>query len=691
MFKQQIKYWFIIITLFVVFIVWNQSFSFSLEGVISDIVQKYDSITSDDYLNAWYSESYSKDPFWDALKNQHNIEMHQNKSGIQSVWNALSQYNCSLSQKKINAILYYFSPEFRSNIAYDLKKQIDDFGEANMNFSQDDVFKYCKEYYACQEIHRNPLWTGITSPSARDVMTNCKEFFVSNYNEWVAWDERAQNLQLSQIWADRFTNATTDDSPYDIMSDFSAVATLLYEESDEAVQTVFYHLPIFSKTEKNIKDWNSDGVSSEHNWDDDWNPENNSSNSNDQKNSFNKNSNNNLTSSKWSPNNQNWKGKNPVKTPKNSNLWSFVDSETNDFLAEWLWTWSLNNGQFYGKSCDESDLWEVESLINETKSNIIDETDSEEMEFTVEEYEDFVEQMISNIDKYAKMDEEIIQEIEKNKPSESNLQPSLSPDDIQAQAEEIKNCFQKCEGLRIDQAASCMVMCSCGEWSSAKIWLFDPGQIPWLWPIFSIRFCAVPAESHIFSVWWKRIVSIEEWIKEIDWVVDTLENWGKLGMWVPQHNFLDSSTKKMNFGEMISFTLSFDFEALFAKMFKESEQYQSRELKEQNRNMQEVNQVYYPLNNPAYKNQYRLIGYEWENSQDISQAINPGMNNDEIAQLNQPKTFMIQWDMSNSQRYVAVTELVDKWAEQQAEFWQQVTDYVVQWWELAQVLYAKKG
>ena len=47
-------------------------------------------------------------------------------------------------------------------------------------------------------------------------------------------------------------------------------------------------------------------------------------------------------------------------------------------------------------------------------------------------------------------------------------------------ADSIKNCRKSCEGLRIDQKASCMLKCACGEIKSSDkpLKLFDPEEFP---------------------------------------------------------------------------------------------------------------------------------------------------------------------------------------------------------------------
>ena len=52
------------------------------------------------------------------------------------------------------------------------------------------------------------------------------------------------------IW---YWNSSTEDSPYDIMSDISVVWKLLYEDVEPSVTPVFYNIPIFSKSKDELK------------------------------------------------------------------------------------------------------------------------------------------------------------------------------------------------------------------------------------------------------------------------------------------------------------------------------------------------------------------------------------------------------------------------------------------------------
>lgn len=664
---------------------WNQTFSFNLQKELSSVMQKYSNITSDDYLWAAYSDKYSEDPFWDILKSHQDMIMHQKINWVDNVWAVLSDNGCTLSNDKIYAILYYFSPDFRADVSYEIKKN-SDWDDIKLQFDRETIERYCSEYYACNAVKKD-LKFDITSNTPKDVMTNCKEFFLTNYEEGVSLDEMSQNLQTSQLWADKFFNAVSEDSPYDIMSDLDTVSMLMFEDVEPPVQTVFYHLPIFAKAEKNIQEWWSSRPSNEED-----------KTGNDE--SDNETSGSPISSSIGWPS---WSSWSPLKQNKpivnndeeefawNKDIFQQIDDETQKFLSDdELNLWSMDDSLFYGKTCSNN-AEEIDSetyvLSNDGEKWLEQWWESDLMEFSEKEYEEFVGKMMNNIDKYAAMDEETRQEIENNKSSWWTFTPAGNADDIQKQAEEIKNCYEKCDGLRIDQKASCYVMCSCGEWDSP---VFDPEQFPWLGPILYLRWCAVPAKSQTFSVWWTKLFSIEKWINEIYWVTLKLSDEWKLGIWTEQHNFLDSSTKKMNFGKMITFTLNVDFVDLGSKLFKSSVQFLKRKIQEKNENKKQIYWISNPLNNPVSKNKFRIVWEEWENTSDYSASVDYEWLVDKKEDMNTTIQPMVNRDTSYAERYVMISEMVDKWAKQQQQFWEQATEYANNWGSLSEMLYSKK-
>jgi len=83
--------------------------------------------------------------------------------------------------------LYYFSPDFRADIARSLKMELGDASSWLYVFSSDKILEYCREYYKCVHWDKNKTVGEntdlITATTAMDVMTNCKENILQYYNE----------------------------------------------------------------------------------------------------------------------------------------------------------------------------------------------------------------------------------------------------------------------------------------------------------------------------------------------------------------------------------------------------------------------------------------------------------------------------------------------------------------------------
>ncbi|MDR2191124.1 MAG: hypothetical protein LBP53_08425 [Candidatus Peribacteria bacterium] len=106
-----------------------------------------------------------------------------------------------------------------------------------------------------------------------------------------------------------------------------------------------------------------------------------------------------------------------------------------------------------------------------------------------------------------------------------------------------------------------------------------------------------------FSPKGKVVYSIEESLKEIYGVVDTLEKGGELGTYEKQKEFMDSSTKGMDFGKMIAFTFS---QSTKTHVSKSSAYFRKQVAEEYNTKLKETLGVAAPLNNPVSRNRYTV-------------------------------------------------------------------------------------
>lgn len=512
---------------------------------------EYDKWLSDEYLTIPYEPWYSKDPFWDAMRVYEWMSMQTKVAWVKYVERALALNGCSLSKDKQWAILYYFVPEFRSEIARALKMEWSDYGVKNYTFDEDVALNYCTEFYNCITHKSGGEWQAdtkiITSGTPEDIKTNCKEFFQTNYREWQAEEKKVQNLQISRLWNDKYLNATTEESPYDVVKDLGTIWELSYEWAQKPITPIFYDLPVFAKSkdallnsqnwcweeeevyggevslnpfvrEVTVAPWEASlwvmntspdsvwtiNVSSNSVW-----VSNNSLQANVR-----------LTSVQTSSSVK------PLSRPK------WITLEDYDTLLEWLWAYKINNDEsaYYWSLCKDEEAEpepESESLTEINVSVWRSVTTMRDIPESVAiEYQELVDYMMEAVDSYTSISEEKMQEIE-SKAWEFD-ESKLSADSIEETAAGILKCYKSCVWLSIDQQFTCMAKCSCGEIKSP---IFNPEVNPGMWPIFMIRYCAVPSVNPRYFYEWSKWSSA--WTSTMDNGVSTSSsNWGwRSGWW----------------------------------------------------------------------------------------------------------------------------------------------------------------
>ena len=585
---------------------------------------------------------------------------------------------CYLSQKKIRSILYYFVPEFRTELARNLKQDLWDYDNRKYIIDENTVIDYCSEYYACENFNWYNFWQNdykrISASSPEDLKTNCQEFFQQNYMEWKNNEQIKQKIETTQLWIDKYRNNTTDDSPYDIMVDLGTLAKLLYHDAQEPISPVFYNIPVFSNSKKALKESKEESTKDSTvfpnnptpkdltiwweiiNWVSiwwDWDG----------------------TQIIW---NNNWN----IQTNQDSSSQNTQDSTPDisnnikieyDNLIEWLNALSIKDSKsnLYNNICEDPE----DEINNKNTNNISNDTDNSDFsELSDDEYQEIIDYMLDSVDKYSTLPEDKEKEIEKSAWDTSKYILDDSSSQLEDSANKIKNCRKSCEWLRIDQKASCMLKCSCWEIKSP---IFNPKDTPWLWPIYIIKFCSVPWVDTKFSVWWKRIHSIEEWLKEIFWVVDKLSREGRLGKRTQQYEFLDSSTKKIKFADSFAFTIDVELVDIANRIQTHSDQYKEKKLKDFNNKTLSNYKISNPLNNPVSKNSYAIVWYLWEDISDYTKWANADTNRDALSDLNQDsKPLFNEIDNSNSSRYNSLSEYIWNLMDQEWTLRKQTSKYV---------------
>ena len=718
----------IFLILFIWIFLWcsGELFGYDLSDKIYTSFSKiYDKGLSDKYLDAAYSSKYPKDPFWDALENADNMKMQLKIAWAQYIEDELAANNCSLSKKKIWWILYYYVPEFRAEVARNLKVEIWDFNVKKFIFDKSTIDKYCKEYVDCRKSKESKDKSVVTASTSSDPATNCKEYFQSAYAKWSADEQRMQDVKKSQAWNDKFRNASIDDSPYDIMSDLKNIGILLYEQVTEPLTPVLYNLPVFSNSTQSLLDSQNDNYAV---WDKSWWSDKKSGWWNKSlvwwsvKNSVWWNG---VTAGNLIVNKDtaevSWQGfvslwnKNDggesvedksVDVSKTEKTWlaiglnkswlsSWFISDVYDDLVEWLWAISLADKWtlFYGSLCNDDEVevepeWPIEQVGTTV---VVNDEWYQETILSAEEYEEIVDYMLSAVDQYNTLPEWVQTEIFGD--SEDGPWPWIpsTPGQDDEEISEIKGCIQSCEWLRWDQYLSCVEMCACWERNTSEIGLFDPDDGLWLWPIAGVKLCSVPGKDMSFSEGGRKIMSIEEWGNEILWVVDKLSREWKLWTRTQQSNFLDSSTKNMKLVDTVAFSISVENVDIFKNFDKISEQSKKKALRRDNQVWQATYNISSSLNNPSRKNQYRIVWYTWEVINDYRWTI-------DVESLRQSQEiigtavdyYVNKLEDSNADRYVSISENVDTFIEQQADLWKEIKRYMEYMTQYAEALYAKK-
>lgn len=703
-----------LLVLWLVCLLWFKGYIFAfdlVEEISSEFKKYYDWGYWDKYLEAPYSPKYSKDPYWDALKNVWDMSMQQKVAWVEYVEEALSTRNCSLNQKQLWAILYYFVPEFRAEIAKNMKMELWESSSAKFILDEDSVLTYCRIYYQnCVLFDWNrkstykslSTWDNmITASTPEDIKSNCQEFFQRTYREWQANEQRVQALQTSQLWADKYWNATTDDSPYDIMSDLSTIAELLFKEVDTAMTPVMYDLPVFWNSKQKVSELATRNAADKarNNTSRAWWQQASNGNNNWWNNGI---SNNWGSASLWWNNwdsaslwwNDVWSltSTDGPKPLSNASQWFSMEGWL-DYLVEWLWANSVvrNNSLFYWSLCEDNEEEpepEEEQTETVTSTRSISKPWRDLSKLSSEELEKLVGDLEAALDKIN--EKPVLKENQTVWWSTATTSSSGSnPEADQERArQEILTCYQSCKDLRLDQKASCELMCACWEWKSK---IFDPEKNPGLWPIVMLRYCTVPAVDMRFTVWWKSVFSLEEMINEIYWVVDKLSREWKLWIWTQQYNFLDSSTKMMKVADSFAFSIDFEFVDIADQLPNYSTHYREFVAERGDETALEYYWIWNSINNPATKNKFRIVWDRWDSVKWYDTASNPDVNRQDLADLDVAPSLSVDLsDYSREERYATLSQLMHNLNDMQAHFWERIIENIKDMTSYADALNAKR-
>jgi hypothetical protein len=217
-----------------------ESLNMSFDSNIADHLNKIIATREQkSYLERSYEASFPADPFGAIVEEIQNQKNELIIGGISEIATQLQMKGCSLTQKKISNILYYFEDSFRANMGTQIAKKSNQFMDARP--ADGAAEKACVEFNQCY--YGNGNFKG-------DVMTDCKEKFQAWYREGSARKERFQTVKTAQVGQDKYWNSSLEDSPFDLMYDMSAISKILFESVQEPYQLAFYHLPNRKGNEK---------------------------------------------------------------------------------------------------------------------------------------------------------------------------------------------------------------------------------------------------------------------------------------------------------------------------------------------------------------------------------------------------------------------------------------------------------
>ncbi|MDR0650009.1 MAG: hypothetical protein LBG59_00965 [Candidatus Peribacteria bacterium] len=215
--------------------VWSAGIDMGIGLGISDFLkQSLATREQKSYLNQVYASNFSMDPFKVAMNNAQGQGNELLLGGIQSIVLQLQKKSCSLAQTDIALILAYAHKPFKSTTTYQIFS-----GTVleSTTIETEEARKACDRFNQCY--YAPDAFKG-------DMMTDCQTKFVSRYTGGYSQTERIQGVQMAQAGSDKYWNSSLKDSPYDLMYDMSAVSKVLFENIQEPVEVVFYHLPEFS-------------------------------------------------------------------------------------------------------------------------------------------------------------------------------------------------------------------------------------------------------------------------------------------------------------------------------------------------------------------------------------------------------------------------------------------------------------
>ncbi len=548
MFKGSINYRFCFITfskyLFVSFFVWL-FFSisvFAFEVKLGDALDKFydnykrNSELSDLNWKAVVDDIYSKS--LDTVQNNDMVPMFD--AVDKTMWWLNKRHDCQLDKQDIINILYFSNAEFKR----DLKNNLMWFKKPQ----KDAMGKSCNKLNVC--VYNPKLWQIRNTVTLNNACQNEteKEFIQYYLNSYYM-----QTIEWWNKWSNFFWNASLEDSSYDIMTDVSNLAKILFQDVSEPAESRFYKMP---KVDYQVIPVD-DAINGNIDW---FSPYNNqvmnseSSGSGDE--------------SGWSSGSDNasysrgpWKGGSGGMSDDiisfiewtNFDVWWNADSVVwwNACIAGTEFMWAA----WYSSWVDGYELLTPWEYLSGLWSDL----------FTMScngdgVYQDWESPGCSDASSSSSTGVSDIDQIEAllNAAQQSGYDISDDPSALW--------CFQKCESVPCNATSCdkiiCYAKCSCILYESPT---FNPQINPWLTSVFKIKFCVVPVMENNLSTS-KTVYNIAAIFSEIYKVLQDLRNSGEMAINVKTKEFLDNWLKDNDFGEQLSFSINNSAKPSFAQV-----------------------------------------------------------------------------------------------------------------------------
>ncbi len=484
--------------------------------------------------------------------------IHKNYSACEQGW--------YLTENDIINILYYtawYGSLGETNIQWNnggyirdrsFRRMIDQLIDDNTQFKVPTVAEKnasCIKLVQCQT--NNTWWVQLTI----DVQVSCENTVRQLYVDKMLTNRSLSLLTEGTFWENIFQNGSLEDSDYDLMVDIYNIWRIMFQWYTAPVELVYYQFPTPAQAwwSAQVQQFGTPlGRAGASVWPSAWpQPWNNTPG--------------------WFtnvggilvPDTQTWWR---PSIDNSTDIWSPDDldasfiNQTNTSLLWWSPTATSPQVNIGSNMC----VFPTDPIL--AAADVIPET------ISYDEYQELLDEYYTTLQEQQIINNLIADEIAVNAPSYDPTDPNsintyeeeirILENEIAEKIDQIfdvttppddpviNSCISDCDGLGAVDYAVCTAKCLCGEVWSAPIQVNNFQLIEA--NAFKIRFCQVPASS-VPVTRWRSIYSIEEIFDEMRNIFVALRDSGELFKHVRTKEFLDSSIKRNNFGDMFAFNI----------------------------------------------------------------------------------------------------------------------------------------